>query len=100
MKKEVKRIGKNEEKLTKKYYNLLIGQNLWQAIHQIQPVHFLKKFTKLNIHADTTMKTIKLAELNISIATVFLNMQIVKMIYQNNSVYDVTKIDSKSLMKC
>ena len=35
MKKEVKGIGKNEEKLTKKYYNLLIGQNLWQAIHQI-----------------------------------------------------------------
>ena len=48
---------------------------------------------------DTMIKNVKLAELNISILTVFLNAQILKMVEQNINVYVVTKIINKSLMK-
>ena len=48
---------------------------------------------------DTMIKNVKLAELNISILTVFLNAQILKMVEQNINVYVVIKIINKSLMK-
>ena len=71
------------EKLQEKYltyYNLLIAQNLWQAHYQILSIIFLKEFMELNANMDMMIKDLKLAELNISIVTVFLNIQNLEMI--------------------
>ena len=48
-----------------KYYNLLIAQDLWQAHYQIIEL--------LNVNSDMMIKNVRLVELNISIATIFLN---------------------------
>ena len=40
----------------------------------------LKELMKLNINTDTIIKNIKLAELNIKIATTFLNINTLKII--------------------
>ena len=72
-------IDKNEEEITKKdliYHNLLIVQDLWQVYYQILSVIFLKEFKELNMTRDTMIKNVRLVELNISIATVFMNTQI------------------------
>ena len=72
-------IDKNEEEITKKdliYHNLLIVQDLWQVYYQILSVIFLKEFKELNMTRDTIIKNVRLVELNISIATVFMNTQI------------------------
>ena len=72
-------INKNEEEITKKdliYHNLLIVQDLWQVYYQILSVIFLKEFKELNMTRDTMIKNVRLVELNISIATVFMNTQI------------------------
>ena len=72
-----------EKKLQKIYltdYNLLIMQDLWQAHCQILSIIFLKEFIKLNVNTDTKIKNVKLAELNVSIVTVFLNSQPLKII--------------------
>ena len=53
----------------------MIAQDLWQAYHQILSLIFQKKFTKLNIKTDMKIKIVKLAELDKSIAPVFLNIQ-------------------------
>ena len=87
------------QKIYLTYYNLLTTQGLWQAHHQIFLIIFLKEFIKLNVNMDTMIKNVKLAELNISILTVFLNAQILKMVEQNINVYVVIKIINKSLMK-
>ena len=87
-----------EKKLQKIYltdYNLLIAQDLWQAHYQILSIIFLKKFTKLNMNMDATIKKVKLAELNINVATAFLNTQTLKMIQQNKSVYFALKSSTK-----
>ena len=63
-----------------KYYNLLLTHDLWQAHYQILSTVLLKEFIKLNSNMDTMIKNLKLAKLNISIATVFLNKQLLKMI--------------------
>ena len=87
-----------EKKLQKIYltdYNLLIAQDLWQAHYQILSTIFLKKFTKLDMNMDATIKKVKLAELNINIATAFLNTQTLKMIQQNKSVYFAIKSSTK-----
>ena len=55
------------------YYNLLIAQVLWQAHYQILSIIFLKEFIKLIVNMDTIIKNNKLAKLNISITTIFLN---------------------------
>ena len=73
-----------KKKLQKKYprdCNLLIEEDLWQAHYQILSKIFLKEFIKLNVNTDTITKNVKIVELNISIATLFLNTQILKMIY-------------------
>ena len=73
-----------KKKLQKKYprdCNLLIEEDLWQARYQILSKIFLKEFIKLNVNTDTITKNVKIVELNISIATLFLNTQILKMIY-------------------
>ena len=41
---------------------------------------FLKELIKLNINLDTIIKNVKHVELNTSVATVFLNIQTLKMI--------------------
>ena len=46
---------------------------------QILSINFLKEFVKLNLDMDVMIKNVKLVELNISIATVFLNTQPLKM---------------------
>ena len=73
-----------KKKLQKNYprdCNLLIEEDLWQAHYQILSKIFLKEFIKLNVNTDTITKNVKIAELNISIATLFSNTQILKMIY-------------------
>ena len=72
-----------EKKLRKvylTYYNLLIAQGLWQAHYQILSIIFLKEVIEFNVNSDMTIKNLKHVELNISIATVFLNIQTLKMI--------------------
>ena len=71
-----------ERKLQKVYltcYNLLIAQDLWQAHYQILSIIFLKEFMKLNKNTGTMIKNVKLTELHMKCATVFLNAQILKM---------------------
>ena len=70
---------KKLQKIYLTYYNLLTVQDLWKALDQILSLIFLKEFIKLNGITDTMIKNVKLAELNISIATV-LNMQTLEMI--------------------
>ena len=67
------------QKLDLTHYSLLIAQDLWQPHNQILSIMFLKQFIKLNVNSDTIIKIMKHAELNISIATVFLNTQTLKM---------------------
>ena len=66
---------KMEKKLQKvylTYYNLLIAQDLWQTHYLIFSIIFLKEFIELNVNTDMMIKNVKLAELNISIATILL----------------------------
>ena len=57
-----------------------MAQVLWQAHYQILSIIFLQEFIELNVNTDMKIKIVRLVELNISIATVFLNTQILKMI--------------------
>ena len=52
----------------------------WKAHCQILLILFLKEFIELNVNSDMVIKNVKYVELNIRIATVFLNRQILKMI--------------------
>ena len=67
------------QKINLTYHNLLIAQDLWQA-HQILPIIFLKELTELNVNTEMVIKNMRLVELNISITTVLLNIQTLKMI--------------------
>ena len=58
------------------YIDLLIAQDLWQNRYQNLSIIFLKEFIELNVNADTIIKVV----LNISIATVILNSQTLKII--------------------
>ena len=72
-----------EKKLQKIYlthYNILRAQDLLQVHYQILSIIFLNEFLELNINSDTMIKNVKHMELNISIATVFLNTQFINMI--------------------
>ena len=73
-----------EEKKSQKLYltdcNSLTAQSLWQAYYQILLLTLLTEFMKLNINSDTIIKSVNFAELNIKIATTFLNTQILKTI--------------------
>ena len=67
-----------EKKLQKIYltfYHLFIAQDLWQAHYRILTIIFLKEFIKLNVITKIMIKPVKIAELNINIATVSLNTQ-------------------------
>ena len=80
--KEVTRIAKNGEEITKHItcYNLLIAQNLWQIHYQILSIIFIEEFIKSNLITDTMTKNGKLVELHMNYATVFLSTPILKMI--------------------
>ena len=67
------------QKINLTYYNVLIAQDLWQA-HQILSIIFLKELTELNVNTEMAIKNMRLVELNISITTVLLNIQTLKMI--------------------
>ena len=69
------------------YIDLLIAQDLWQNHYQILSIIFLKEFIELNVNADTIIKAV----LNISIATVILNSQTLKII-QKNTIFFLMKI--------
>ena len=53
----------------------MIEQDKWQAYYQILSIIFLKEFIAFNVNTDTMIKNVRLVELKISIATVFLNIQ-------------------------
>ena len=53
----------------------MIVQNLWQAHYQILLIIYLKEIIELNVNTDIMIKSVKLVDLNVSIATVFLNIQ-------------------------
>ena len=69
---------KKLQKLYLTYYNLLTAQDFWQVRYQILSINVLKEFIELNVNLDTMIKDVKHVELNISIATIFLNTQILK----------------------
>ena len=66
MEKEVTRIDKKGEKITKHIsysYNLLMAKDSWQALYQIFSIILLKEFMKLKVNTDTMIKNVKLTEL-------------------------------------
>ena len=81
--KKVMIIDENREEI-KKYISytldLFIVQDLWQVRYQIVSIIFPKEFIELNVNLYMMIKTAKLAELNISTAIVFLNIQTLKII--------------------
>ena len=70
---------KKLQKMYLTYYNVLIAQDLRQAHYEILSIIFLKYLIKLNVNTDMVIKNVKPAELNISLATIVLNIQILKM---------------------
>ena len=51
---------KNGEEITKNIsyiLHFLIAQDLWQVLHQILSITFLKEFINLNVHTDTMMQS-------------------------------------------
>ena len=74
------KIAKKLQKIYLEYYSLLIAQDLWQGHNQILSIIFMNEFVELNVNLDTMTKNMKIVELNISFATVFLNIQTLKMI--------------------
>ena len=67
------------QKIHLTYYSLMV-EDLWQIDYQILSIIFLKEFIELNVNFDTTINNIKHVELNINVATVFLNRHILKVI--------------------
>ena len=65
---------KNSQKICLTYYTLLIVHDLWQAHHQILSIISLKELTELNVNTDMMIKNVRLAELNVSIAIIFLQI--------------------------
>ena len=70
-----------------------MASSLSNRVNRNEETHKIKCKFK---HDD---KNVKLAELNISIRSVFLNTQTLKIIKWNTNVYVVTKIINKILMK-
>ena len=64
---------KNLQKIYLTYYSLFTAQDLRQAHYQILPIIFLKEFMELNINTNMMIKSVRLVEFNMIIATVFLN---------------------------
>ena len=68
------KMEKNSQKICLTYYTLLIVHDLWPSHHQILSIISLKEFTELNVNTDMMIKNVRLAELNVSIATIFLQI--------------------------
>ena len=47
-----------------------------EAHYQVLQIIFLEQFTEVNVNTDKMIKNVKFVELNMNIATVFLNTQI------------------------
>ena len=62
------------------YYNFLIVKDVWQAHYQILSMIFLKEFIELNVNTGMMIRNVRLVKSNISIPTVFLNIQTLKMV--------------------
>ena len=75
------KMEKKIQKIYRTYYNLLIVQDLWQAHYKILSIIFLKNFVELRVNTNMMIENVKPVQLNISIANVFLNTQILKMIW-------------------
>ena len=83
IRKEVTRIDKNEQEVTKNIsyiLQLIDSARLMAAHNQILSIIFLMEFIELNVITDTMIKNAKLEELNINTATTLLNTQILMMI--------------------
>ena len=74
------KMEKKLQKIYRTYYNLLIVQDLWQAHYKILSIIFLRNFVELRVNTNMMIENVKPVQLNISIANVFLNTQILKMI--------------------
>ena len=74
------KMEKKLQKIYRTYYNLLIVQDLWQAHYKILSIIFLKNFVELRVNTNMMIENVKPVQSNISIANVFLNTQILKMI--------------------
>ena len=74
------KMEKKLQKIYRTYYNLLIVQDLWQAHYKILSIIFLKNFVELRVNTNMMIENVKPVQLNISIANVFLNTRILKMI--------------------
>ena len=75
-KKEVTRIDKNGEEITKNISYILqfiINGRFMSNSLSILSIIFLKEFIEWNVNSDMMRKNVKYVELNISTATVFLN---------------------------
>ena len=57
----------------------------------------MKEFIELNVNLDKIIKNMKHVKLNISIATVFLNTQISKMIYNRIQMFALEQKISKQV---
>ena len=72
-KRSYQKLIKMEKKLQKIYlidYNLLIAQDLLQALYQILSTISLKEFIKSNVNTEMMIGNVKLVEFNINIGTV------------------------------
>ena len=77
--KEVTRINKNGEEITKHISYILKFIDSARFMANLVII-ILKEFIELNVNLDTMIKDVKHVELNISSATVFSNTQILKLI--------------------
>ena len=80
--KEVIRIDKSRKEMTKtiSYRLQFIDNARFMVNNQIWLIILLKEFLVLNVNTDVIIKNVKLMELNIKIASVFLNTKTVKII--------------------
>ena len=78
--KEVTKVDKNGEKITKNisyillYYTLLIAQDLWQAHYQIFSIIFLKEFIKSNVNKNMKRKKCQIGEIKYKYCDCFLDI--------------------------
>ena len=61
-------------------YNILIVQDLWQALFQIVLVILLNELINLNINMSMITKNVNFMELDRNIAAAFINTQTLKII--------------------
>ena len=61
-------------------YNILIVQDLWQALFQIVLVILLNELINLNVNMSMITKNVNFMELDRNIAAAFINTQILKII--------------------